>query len=211
MPLTMPALQIQKCPPQRRPLQIKIEGALVVQQGEVAQYILRDFFWRGLGIDFLKIRDYLLDRVLAVAAFDDFQAWAVEAQGALGHEQHALVVVFAKAASRGEARAAVRIRRHSNPSRCLVRLKGAGRGPAGIHVGKVKSVKLGPENVALGAQGSVRQSLLLARVGVADDPGEREFSVFRGLREAAGEVVEAAGEPRVMFAEAVHAKRDEFF
>src|SRR3989449_8670763 len=101
----------------RRPLQIKIEGALVVQQGEVAQYILRDFFWRGLGIDFLKIRDDLPDGVLAVAAFDNFQAWAVEAQGALGHEQHALVVVFAEAASGGEARSAVRVRRFFFSSR----------------------------------------------------------------------------------------------
>src|SRR6266446_6559973 len=195
----------------RRPLQFKIEGALVVQQGEIAQYILLDFFWRGLGIDFLKVRDDLPYGVLAVAALDDFEAWAVETQSALGHEQHALVVVFAEAASGGEARAAVRVRRHSNPSGCLLRLKGAGRGPAGIYVGKVKSVKLGPENVAFGAQGSVRQSLLLARVRVPHDPGKREFGVFGRLREAAGEVVEAAGEPRVVFAKPVHAKRDEFF
>src|SRR6266403_2961875 len=193
------------------PLQRKVERALFLQKGEIAKDVLLDLLRLGFGIDLLQIQNDLLDGVLAVAAFDDFQTWAVEAQGALGHEQHALVVVFAKAASRGEARAAVRIRRHSNPSRCLVRLKGAGRGPAGIHVGKVKSVKLGPENVALGAQGGVRQRLLLARVGVAYDPGKREFGVFGGLREAAGEIVEAAGEPRVVFAKAVHAKRDEFF
>src|SRR2546426_922444 len=47
-----------------------------------------------------------------------------------------------------------------------------------------------------------------ARSGMS---GTREFGVFGRLREAAGEVVEAAGEPRVVFAKPVHAKRDEFF
>src|SRR6267143_3100267 len=46
-----------------------------------------------------------------------------------------------------------------DPSKFLVRLKSAGRGPTGIYVGKVKSVELGPENVALGAQGSMRKIL----------------------------------------------------
>ena len=78
-----------------------------------------DFFWRGLGIDFLKIRDDLSDSMATVAALDDFEAWAVETQGALGHEQHALVVVFAEAASRGEARAALRVGRPSHPQDSL--------------------------------------------------------------------------------------------
>jgi hypothetical protein len=44
--------------------------------------------------------------VLAVAALDDFQARAIQAEGALRHQQHTLLVVFAKAAARSEARTA---------------------------------------------------------------------------------------------------------
>lgn len=46
----------------------------------------------------------MLDRVLAVAALDDFKAGADEAEGAFGHEQDALLVVFAEADARSEAR-----------------------------------------------------------------------------------------------------------
>src|SRR5258708_6283029 len=84
-------------PMRSEPLLFKIEGALVVQEGEVAEDILFDLLRCGLRINLLQFRDDLPDCVLGVAALDDLQTWAVEAQRALGHEQHALVVVFAEA------------------------------------------------------------------------------------------------------------------
>lgn len=91
---------------------IKIKGALIVQQRQIAQNIRFDFFGLSFGIDLLQIQDNLLDGVLAVAALDNLEAGAVEAEGAFGHEQHTLLVVFAKTASGSQARAAVRFRRH---------------------------------------------------------------------------------------------------
>ena len=89
--------------------------------------------------------------------------------------------------------------------------EGAGRGPAGIYVGEIQGVELRPEDVALGAEGVVGVVLFVARAGVFDDPGEREVGVFGGLRQAAGEIVEAAGEPWVVLAQAIDAQRDQFF
>src|SRR5258708_151459 len=71
----------------------------------------------GFGIDLLQIQNDLLDGVLAVAALDNFKAWPVQAEGAFRHEQHALLVVFAQAASGGQARAAVHLRVHAMVSR----------------------------------------------------------------------------------------------
>ena len=68
--------------------------------------------------------------------------------------------------------------------------KGARRRPARVNVGKIEGIELGPEDVALGAEGGVGFVLLFARGGVFHDPGEREFGVFRSLCEAAGEIVE---------------------
>ncbi len=87
----------------------------------------------------------------------------------------------------------------------------AGGRPGGIYVGVVQGVELGPEDVALGAQGVVGGVLFGARAGVFDDPGEGEVGVFGGLGHAAGEIVEAAGEPRVVLAQAIDAQRDQFF
>ncbi len=96
------------------------------------------------------------------------------------------------------------------PSGFLCGLKSARGRPAGIHVRKIERVELGPENVTFGAEGGVSQILLFARARVFDDPGKREISVFGGLRETAGEIVEAAGEPGVMFAEAIHSQDNQF-
>lgn len=87
----------------------------------------------------------------------------------------------------------------------VTRDEGAGGWPAGIYVGLMQGVELGPEDVALGAQGIVGGVLFGAGAGVFDDPGEGELGVFRGLGHAAGEIVEAAGEPRVVLAEAIDA------
>jgi hypothetical protein len=80
-------------------LQLEIEGTLLMQESEIAEDVLRDFLRLGFGIDFLQIHNDLLDGVLAVAALDNFQAGAVQAESAFRHEQHTLLVVFPKAAS----------------------------------------------------------------------------------------------------------------
>ena len=55
------------------------------------------------------------------------------------------------------------------------------------------------------------QILFSAGAGVFDDPGEREIGVFGSLREATGEIVEAAREPRVVFAQTIHTEDDQLF
>jgi hypothetical protein len=52
----------------------------------------------------LQLGDDLLGGALAVAALDDLEAGAIEAQGALGHEKDALTLVFSEADARSEAR-----------------------------------------------------------------------------------------------------------
>jgi hypothetical protein len=76
---------------------------LVVEELEVAEDVGFDFFGGGFGIEFLEIGDDLLHGVFAVAALDDFEAGAEEAQGTFGHEEDALIVVFAEADAGGEA------------------------------------------------------------------------------------------------------------
>jgi hypothetical protein len=50
--------------------------------------------------------------MLAVATLDNFEAWAIQAERAFWHEQNALLVVLAEAASWSEAGAAVQFGRH---------------------------------------------------------------------------------------------------
>src|SRR5258708_38247418 len=90
-------------------------------------------------------------------------------------------------------------------------LEGAGGRPTRIDVGKIEGVQLSPEDVALGAQRGMGQILFRARARVSHDPGESKFGVFRSLRETAGKIVETAGEPGVVLAEAIHAQNDQFF
>jgi hypothetical protein len=97
----------------RRPLRFKVESTFLLQKCEVAEDVLFYLLRLGLGIDFLQVRDDLPDGVLAVAALDDFEAGAEQAQGAFGHEQDALLIVFSEAAAWGEAREAVQVKSHS--------------------------------------------------------------------------------------------------
>ena len=76
----------------------------------------------------------------------------------------------------------------------------AGWGPAGIYVGEIESVELGPEDVAFCAEGGVGLVLLFAAVRVFYDPCQRKVAVFGSLRQAAGEVVKTVREPRIMLA-----------
>ena len=84
-----------------------------MQKSEVAEDVLFDLLRLGFGINFLEVPDDLLDGVLAVAALNDFEAGAEQAQGAFGHEQDALLIVFSETAARGEAREAVQVKSHS--------------------------------------------------------------------------------------------------
>src|SRR2546423_1141896 len=58
----------------------------------------------------------------------------------------------------------------------------AARGPAGIYVREVEGVELGPENVALGAQGGVGLILFVAGARVLHYPSKGEVGVFGSLR-----------------------------
>ena len=57
----------------------------------------------------------------------------------------------------------------------------------------------------------MRGVLLLAGSCVIHHIGQGEVGVFGGLGEAAGEIVEAAGQPGVMLAQAIDAQSDQFF
>ncbi len=93
-------------------LQLKVERAVFLQERKIAKDILFDLMRLGFGIDLLQIQNNLLDGVLAVAALDNFEAWAIQAEGTFRHEQHTLLVVFAESASGRQARAAVQFKRH---------------------------------------------------------------------------------------------------
>src|ERR1700729_3475362 len=74
--------------------------------------------------------------------------------------------------------------------------KRAGRRPAGLHVGEIERVELRPENVALVAQRLHGKFLLDPSLGVLTDIIDGEGGVFRSLRQARLEIVQAAREPR---------------
>jgi hypothetical protein len=86
----------------RADLLLEIEGALVLEEFQVAEDVGFDFGGVGFGIEMLEFGNDFADGALAVAALDDFEARAVEAQGALGHEQDLLIVVLAEADAGGE-------------------------------------------------------------------------------------------------------------
>ena len=80
--------------PKPEPLQRKVESALFLQKSEIAKDVLLDLVRLGFGIDLLQIHDDLLDGVLAVTALDNFETRAVQAQGALRHEQRTRLLSF---------------------------------------------------------------------------------------------------------------------
>ena len=51
--------------------------------------------------------------------------------------------------------------------------------------------------------------LFLASVRMFDHPGQCELRILRGLGQSSGEIVEAAGKPRIMLAHAVHTQSDQ--
>src|ERR1700730_4797201 len=85
----------------------------------------------------------------------------------------------------------------------------AWRRPAGINVGEVQRIELRPKDVTLGSQCAMRFLLFLARARVLHNPGESEVCDLGRRREAAGEIIEAAGKPGIISAESIDAKGDE--
>lgn len=83
-----------------------------MEEFEVTKDVGLDFLRLGFGVDRLEFGDDLLDGVAAVAALNDLEAGAVEAKGAFGHQQNALLVVFAEADARCEEGFAVGIKSH---------------------------------------------------------------------------------------------------
>lgn len=84
-----------------------------MEELKIAEDVGFDFVRVGLAVELLQFGDELRDRVLAVAAEDDFEAGAVEAQGAFGHEQNFLALVFAEADTGGELWFAVEVDSHA--------------------------------------------------------------------------------------------------
>ncbi len=93
-------------------LQLEIESAILLQERKIAKDVLFHFLRMRLGIDFLQIQNDLLDGVLAVAALNNLETWAIQPKGAFRHKQHALLVVFAKATAGSEARPGLEIESH---------------------------------------------------------------------------------------------------
>jgi hypothetical protein len=91
----------------------EVESALIVQQSQVTENVLLDFFGRGLRIDFLQVRDDLLNAVLAIATLDDFKTRAIQTKRAFGHQENALLVVFSEATAQRQMWATAQLRGHS--------------------------------------------------------------------------------------------------
>src|SRR5450755_2424404 len=86
----------------------------------------------------------------------------------------------------------------------IIRFEGTWRRPARIDVGEIQRIELRPQNVTFGPQGCMGLVLFLSGAGVLHHPGESEVSVFRCLRKASSEVVEAAGEPGIIHAKCIY-------
>jgi hypothetical protein len=73
----------------------EVEGALVLEEFKVAEDVGFYPCGVGFGVEGLEFGDDLLDRVIAVTTLDDFEAGAVQAESAFGHQEDLLVVVLA--------------------------------------------------------------------------------------------------------------------
>ena len=99
----------QRC---RRSLRAKVQRALGVEKLEIAEDVGFDFVGLGFAIELLQVGDEFSDGVFAVAAGNDFEARAVEAESAFGHEQDSLALVFAEADACSELGFGIRVDRH---------------------------------------------------------------------------------------------------
>ena len=98
------AIPVRPGPPQNEKMPAlphEIQSTFLLQKSKIAKDVLLDLVRLGFGIDFLQVHDDLLDGMLAVAALDNLQAWAVQAQGAFRHEQRTRLLVFFVQAAAG--------------------------------------------------------------------------------------------------------------
>src|SRR5260370_40490656 len=95
------------------PGSFEVEGALFLQEREIAKDVLLDFVRLRFRINLLQLGDDLRHSVLAVAARNNLQARAIQAQSTFGHEQDTLIVALSHAAPRREPRPAVSLRCHA--------------------------------------------------------------------------------------------------
>ena len=96
-------IQLQKR--RRAAALLKVDGALVVKEREVAEQVVSDALRLGFGVERVKFFCDLLDGVRAVTELHDFQAGTIEAQSAFRHEEHArLLRFFIEATASSEAR-----------------------------------------------------------------------------------------------------------
>jgi len=85
-------------------LSFEVEGAFLLEEGQVAKDIGFNFVGVGFGVKLLEFRDDPLYGALTVAALDDFQTGAIEAERALRHEKDTLTLIFAEADAGSETR-----------------------------------------------------------------------------------------------------------
>src|SRR5580658_4609563 len=87
--------------------------------------------------------------------------------------------------------------------------KSARRRPAGLDIGEVQRVQLGPQNVTLVADCLDNALLLAARSGVVEGVLDGKGGVFRRLRQAGLEIVEPGNQPGVVLTQFLQAQRDQ--
>ena len=109
---------------------LKIDGALVVEEREVAEQVVGDALRFGFGVERVKFFGDLLDGVQPVAELHDVQTRTAEAQGAFGHEKHArLLRFFVEATTGSEAGSGVEFGLHHDS---LAGWKAPGGGQPGL-------------------------------------------------------------------------------
>ena len=112
----------------------KIDGALIMQQSEVAEEVVGDALRLGFGIERVEFFGDLLDGVFAVAKLHNFEARAVETQSTLRHQQHArLLRFFIQAHAGSKARRGGEFRLHHDS---LAGWKAPGGGQPGFTYAK---------------------------------------------------------------------------
>src|ERR1700690_2145719 len=91
----------------------------------------------------------------------------------------------------------------------LLNPKGSGWRPSRLDVSKAKRVQLRPQNVAFRLQGCHDQLLLSSRAGILGHPLQGESRIFWSLVETRRKIVQSAGKPRIMLAQAIHPQRNQ--
>ena len=86
-----------------------------------------DFVGISFGVELLQFGDELGDGVFSVAAGDDFETGAVEAERTFRHEENFLALIFAEADAGGELRSGVGIDGHGGGQFTVFSCRNKGR------------------------------------------------------------------------------------